>query len=81
MKPSKPPTTAPTAVQRSQDKKDTKKIKEEDFFDDNDDVFQQYMPQDVDSNTKPVQDLQATDSRDQVKGIQLSTLFLMTTPL
>ena len=73
VKPSKPPTNAPAPLQKLPDnKKETKNTNHlEDFFEDDDDVFQQYMPQDAcmdDDNKKPVQHLQLTDDREQVQG-------------
>ena len=73
VKPSKPPTTAPAPLQKLPDnKKETKNTNHlDDFFEDDDDVFQQYMPQDAcmdGDNKKPVQQLQLTGDRGHLKG-------------
>lgn len=71
-KPSKQQTSTPPPVQKlPSEKKDIKKTnQEEDFFegdDDDDDVFQQYMPQDVDSNTMSAQTSGVKGNQEQVK--------------
>ena len=53
------------------EKKDIRKTKqEEDFFDEDDEVFQQYMPQDVDSNTMSAQISGVKGNQEQVKGMR-----------
>lgn len=54
----------------SDNKKDTKNAKDQDdvFEDDDDDVFQQYMPQNTDNDSKPVQNLQLPGNSVRVKG-------------
>ena len=59
-----------TLQKLSDNKKDCKSaMSEEDVFED-DEVFQQYMPQNVDSDaSKPVQNLHPSDNSGQLKGI------------
>lgn len=54
----------------SDNKKDNKNAKDQDdvFEDDDDDVFQQYMPQNTDNDSKPVQNLQLPGNSVRVKG-------------
>lgn len=56
------------------EKKDIRKTKqEEDFFDEDDEddeVFQQYMPQDVDSNTMSAEISGVKENQEQVKGMR-----------
>lgn len=56
------------------EKKDIRKTKqEEDFFDEDDvddEVFQQYLPQDVDSTTMSAQISGVKGNQEQVKGMR-----------
>lgn len=56
------------------EKKDIRKTKqEEDFFEDedeDDEVFQQYMPQDMDSNTISAQISEVKGNQERVKGMR-----------
>jgi len=69
-KPSKPSNNMPAPLQKlSDNKKDTKNAKlEDDYLEDDDDVFQQYIPKNIDSDGNPAQNLQLPDNSGQVKG-------------